>query len=167
MSTQNREAVIDLRTSTSEPPPRSERKARIAELLSRSIVEDRLNVRELPNDLYLEWVPMDDTEINRKKALGYRIPDENDKWIHGNALHSDATGKPIVGDVIAMVCDRETKELIDEVQAERAAMNSAPRRNKGEKDFEKQNENSGPGKTINEGTVEKRNIQSVLDALPT
>lgn len=165
MSTASRESVIDLRSSTTEPPTRSELKARIANLLSRSIVEDRLIVRELPNDLYLEWVPNDDTEINRKKALGYRIPDED--WIMKNSLHNDGSGKPIVGDVIAMVCSKQIKEVIDEVQAERAAQNSSPRRNTAEANFEKQNDKSGPGKTINEGTVEKRNIQGILDAIPT
>lgn len=168
MSTNSRESVIDLRKDTSAPPDRSARKARLAELLSRSVVEDRLVVRDLPDGTHLEWVPMDETEINRKKAMGFRIPDgPDDEWITKNSLHNDGTGKPIIGDVIAMVCDKETKELIDEVQKERAEMNSSPRRNKGEAQFEKQNEQSGPGKTVNVGTVEKRNIQEVLDSIPT
>lgn len=156
------EAVINL--SDSSEIPRSTLKARLAEVLSRSIVEDRLNVRELPNDLYLEWVPTNEVEITRKKALGFRIPTED--WIMKNSLHNDGTGKPQIGDVIAMVCDKRHKELIDEIQAERAAQNSAPRRNKGEVDFEKQNKTT-PNPTINEGTVEKIKLQGLLDAMPT
>jgi hypothetical protein len=98
-----------------ENETKEEKRARFTRILERGIVADRLLV-ELPNGLHGEWVPRDQTEIERKKLLGFWI---DEKHAQNRSLHGDGTGAAIIGDTVFMVCDRETKELIDEVKRER------------------------------------------------
>ena len=93
---------------------RAEQKARLAKVLSRGIVNSRLAV-DLPDDVHGEWFGNDASDIARAQALGFTI---DDKYATKNALHSDGSGRPIVGDVIFMTCSRETKDIIDEIKRE-------------------------------------------------
>lgn len=95
---------------------RAEKKARLARVLDRGVIVDRLHV-ELPDHLYGEWIPNDKLSIHEANVLGFnvdtefatRMPMFNNK---------DEDGGAVVGDVIFMVCEKETKDLIDEIRAE-------------------------------------------------
>lgn len=109
-------------------------KARLASILDRGMVGDRLNV-ELPTDTYGEWVPNDKVEIYRYQTLGFVV---DKKFASARALHSDGTeGNSIVGDVIFMTCPKEVKELIDEIRVENYDKVNSPKKSREEADFEK------------------------------
>lgn len=111
---------------------RAEKKARLAVVLERGVIHDRLAVN-LPKHLYGEWVRADPLEIDRMRTLGFHVDEE---FSTKRAIHSDGSSGNRVGDVIYMVCDRENKELIDEVRRERSeASNRSPRESREEKEF--------------------------------
>jgi hypothetical protein len=89
---------------------REERKARRAQVLERGMAADRLQVA-LPTGVYGEWFHNSPEEIYRAQSLGFVIDTE---YAHKRALHSEGDTKAIVGDVIFMTCDEETKQDIDE-----------------------------------------------------
>ena len=91
---------------------RNEKKAKLARVLERGVVVDRLNV-DLPPELYGEWVSDDPVSIASMEALGF-YKDTN--YATKNSLHSTGTQEGRVGDTIFMVCDREVKEIIDEIR---------------------------------------------------
>lgn len=112
---------------------RASKKARLASVLDRGMVGDRLSV-DLPKDVYGEWVPNDKVEIHRYEALGFEV---DKKYASSRSLHSDgAEGTSIVGDVIFMTCDMETKEIIEEIKKENYDKVNAPLKSKEERDFE-------------------------------
>jgi len=97
---------------------RKEKKARIARVLERGYIVDRLTV-DLPKDLHGEWVPID--QIERWEALGFWVDKE-----HGfkRQLHPDGSGDKTaggvarVGDVMFMTCSREDYEIMQELKHE-------------------------------------------------
>lgn len=98
-----------------EKAERGELKAKLAAILDRGIVQDRLTV-ELPDDVHGEWVRNDPLEIRRLETLGFRVDDE---YAKKRAIHSDGSSSAIVGDVIHMICPKEVKEVIDEIRVDR------------------------------------------------
>lgn len=92
-----------------------ERRARIATILERGIINTRLNV-ELPPDMHGEWCRDDAVQIDRMRSLGFDIEKE-----HGfkGSLHDGGDGAARVGDVIFMTCSQDNYELIQEVKRER------------------------------------------------
>lgn len=94
---------------------RVRRKARVAEVLERGLVADRLYV-ELPDDVHGEWVLNDPVDIDHAKLLGFELDTE---YATNRALHSAGDGKAVIGDVIHMITSQENKDLIDEVKREK------------------------------------------------
>lgn len=94
--------------------PKHEQRARIVEVLERGIVGKRMHV-DLPPGIYGEWVHNSKEEIYRMESIGYVI---DDKYATSRALHSEGDNKSIVGDVVFMVCDQDTKDLIDAARKE-------------------------------------------------
>ena len=136
----NSETVLSVQHNTTplqqainEAPPesRASRKARLAQVLNRSIVNDRLNVA-LPPHLVGEWVRNDPMEINRMQALGFQVDTE---YAPNRAIHGGGRAGAIIGDVIFMTTDRENKQMIDEVRHEQFLKLNAPRNAKEEKDY--------------------------------
>lgn len=93
---------------------KGELRAKLADILSRGIVQDRLTV-DLPDDLHGEWVRNDPLEIRRLESLGFKV---DDTYATSRAIHSDGTNSAIVGDVIHMICPKQVKEIIDEINHE-------------------------------------------------
>ena len=83
--------------------------AYIAEVLNRDLLADQLKVN-LPDDIHGEWVADNPVSITNKKLLGYKI---DDKYAAGNALHSDGSGAPRVGDVIFMTIPKARQRIIE------------------------------------------------------
>lgn len=123
------------------PEERALRKARLAVLLDRGIVQDRLTV-ELPPDLHGEWARNDPLEIQRLRTFGFEV---DTKYAPARALHSDGTGSAVVGDVIFMTTSRENKELIDEIRHEAFLRSNNPRKAKEEREFEGKTEKDTGG----------------------
>lgn len=124
---------------------RADKKARMVSVLERGLVADRSTV-ELPDNLYGEWVPNDKIEILRMQSFGFQIDKE---YARQRALHEDSSlagdGASIIADTIFMTCDRENKEIIDEVRAEQYAATHRPRggKQKEERDLEEEVRSQG------------------------
>jgi len=88
---------------------KDQKKARIARIMERGIIADRLDVA-LPPNVHGEWVRNNLVDIERMKAMGFEVDHE---FAKARALHSDIGGSRI-GDVIFMTCDKETRELVQE-----------------------------------------------------
>lgn len=118
--------------SSEEAETRVQKKARLARVLERGFVHDRLIV-SLPSHLVGEWVRKDQMSIARKQALGFRIDDE---YATQRSLHSDGEGNPVVGDVIFMVTERENFELFEEIRRDQfRRMNTRPKQQREEEDL--------------------------------
>lgn len=111
----------------------TQRKARLAEVYERGLTGDRLHV-DLPPELYGEWVPRDVVSIHRKEALGFKIDTE---YAPKRALHDKGDGASYVGDCVFMVCDREVRDILDELRQERYEQTHKPRdgKQKEEREF--------------------------------
>lgn len=101
-------------------------KARFASLLERGVVNDRLHV-DLPPDVHGEWVPNNAQDISRAKAMGFEV---DMTYAVKRAIHSDGTGRPIVGDVIHMITPKRFAELREEVRMERYNRLHSPKKGK-------------------------------------
>lgn len=145
------------------PEERAQRKARLAVLLDRGLISDRLTV-ELPPELHGEWNRNDPLDIQRLRTLGFEI---DTKYAPARALHNDGTGSAVVGDVIFMTTSRENKELIDEIRHEQFLASNSPRKAREEKQFEERigKETGGQIPTFTDSvqrTVRKEEIMAAL-----
>lgn len=95
--------------------PPEQRSARLATVLDRGVVFDRLKV-DLPPDLYGEWVRNDPLEIDRMQTLGFWV---DNTYASRRSLHSDGSSANIVADVIHMCTMRVNKEMIDQIYLEK------------------------------------------------
>ena len=96
---------------------KSAKKARLAEVLDRGFISYRLNLDYLDKSIHGEWARNDPNEIARLNALGFSpYKGEVDPNL---GLKKEADGTYRVGDVILMCTDKETKELLDEIKADR------------------------------------------------
>jgi hypothetical protein len=148
-------------TNKSIVESRSEKKARLATILERGMVGDRLHV-ELPDDKYGEWVPNDKVEIYRMQSLGFEVDKE---YAKRRALHNDGTdGISIVGDVIFMTCDRDTKDIMEEIKRENYDRVNSPKGAKEEKDF-KANMMNSVTPPIDKSSTENVDQDAIKEAL--
>lgn len=104
---------------------RAERKARLATVLERGFVNERLHV-DLPAHLHGEWAPIDQIEYYR--TLGFVIDTE---YARNRSIHArpelGGINCAVVGDVVYMVQSNEDYEIWNELRAERfEAMNRKP-----------------------------------------
>jgi|SRR6185312_5218130 len=104
-------------TAEMKEESRSERKARLVKILERGVVADRLRV-ELPPGIYGEWVVDDSVEITRMKLLGFRLDKE---YAVKHSLHSSGVEEGKIGDVVHMICDQETHDILEEIRKEQYA----------------------------------------------
>lgn len=158
------EGVINADDLSAAPiESRADKRKRLMEVYDRGVVGDRLHV-ELPADKVGQWVVNDQVAIHRMEGLGYQVDKE---FAPKRRLHDKGDGASYVGDVVFMVADRETREIIDEIKAERYAHINDPKRQKEETDFAAQNRaNEGVGiGTLNESkahSAKKADIEAAL-----
>jgi hypothetical protein len=93
----------------------SEYEARIAQVLERGIVLDRLRV-DLPDDQYGEWIKDDPASIKEAELLGFKIDRE---FAPKRSIHDDGTGVARMGDAIYMTIPKSRKQIIDRVKLKR------------------------------------------------
>lgn len=145
---------------------RAEKKAKIMRVLERGQVVDRLQV-ELPGNLYGEWIPDDKQEIARMQLLDFWV---DDKYATQRALHDKGDGRSIMGDTVFMVCERETKEIIDEIRREQFEVRNgkpgAVTKSQGEeKEFASQTKTLGIGPVVEESTTRQVRRDQIAAAL--
>jgi len=162
MSQEREELKVGDQTQVAtEELTRAQKKIRLASVLDRGIVGDRLKV-DLPDNLHGEWIFNDQTEIMRMEALGFTVDTE---YAPKRALHSKGTGASYVGDVVFMTCEKETKDLIDEIKREQyTRLNRKGKTQKEEKDFNKMTEREGLD-PIGEGSVNEARKEVIEQAL--
>lgn len=144
---------------------RQDKKARLAEVLDRGVVGDRLRV-QVKEGLHYEWPHKDD--MTRMSALGFRAAEKEDMITENASMHDTADGKIRIGDCVLMVCDRETKELIDEVKEEKKSIAHAPKggKQKEEREFEGAVDPTSAGKAGSRvNTARATDITGALDAV--
>lgn len=100
-------------------------KAKIAQILTRGVVNDRLDVKKYlgshldPNRRY-EWIRETDQDIARAKSLGYRIESvPEDKRKETSPYHGAGDGRIRLGDVILMSTSLENYQLIQSVKEDK------------------------------------------------
>jgi hypothetical protein len=142
---------------------RAEKKARLISVLERGIVHDRLFV-PLPPEVHGEWVRDDPLEIARMQTLGFVIDHE---YAPKRALHSDGSDVGRVGDVIFMTCDREIKEIVDEIRHEQFLRINAPSKSKEEEEMiaNTLRESGHEVPTFSESKTHKVDRDQIADAL--
>ncbi len=107
--------------------------ARYVELADRSVVDIRTSV-PLPPDVWGEWVSNTPEAIAAASMSGFKV---DDKYASNLALHSNAKGEPIIGDVIFMTCPMRLHVAME--KASRIRFNQVHGKATGmqeEKDFE-------------------------------
>lgn len=140
---------------------RAQKKARLAQVLDRGIVGDRLRV-DLPADVHGEWIFNDMTEIMRMEALGFRI---DDVYAPKRALHGTGDGRSVVGDVVFMTCPMENHELIEEIKRDQyMRLNRKGPTQKEERDFDNLTRKEGL-ETLKEGSVNEARKTEIEQAL--
>lgn len=139
-----------------------EKRARLATILDRGFVHDRLVV-ELPRDKYGEWVNNEPMEITRMHSMGFEIDTE---YANKRALHNGAGVGNVVGDVIFMTAPMEVKEIIDELRmAKFQELNGKPNRvNRTQKEESEFAENASLP-TINESSQSEVDASAIKNAI--
>lgn len=107
-------------------------KARVARVLDRSFVVDRLHV-ELPDDLWGEWCPNEPWEILRYETLGFSIDKE---FATKRKLNDTGDGKAVVGDVVYMTQPKWQHDILEAEKASIYHKTHLQKKQKEEKDFE-------------------------------
>ena len=104
-----------------EAETRAEKKAKIAQLLHRGLVNARLEVKDADPNYYYTWIREHDPDIERMHALGFEIVTKEGSE---SALHGTGDNRRRLGDVILMKTSRENYEIIQEVKTEKKARKS-------------------------------------------
>lgn len=109
--------------SAAEIEDEAKRREVIAQLLTRGVVNDRLDVKrhlgrnEYDPSLHYEWIRETDQDIERARSLGFHVvTSEQDD---SKDRHGTADNRVRLGDVILMACPKEHKALIEEVKDEK------------------------------------------------
>ena len=91
-----------------------ELEARVATVLDRGMASSYLDVPNLPDHLYGEWVFNDAIDIDRLRKIGFKVDTK-----YASALHGAGDGAKTVGDVIFMTAPQAVKRAIDSVRAKK------------------------------------------------
>jgi hypothetical protein len=147
--------VINLTSSsvTVDELAKKQYEAEIAEVLSRDYLTDRLKVA-LPADVHGEWASNDPVSIANKKLIGFEI---DEKYAKDNALHSDGSGAPVIGDTIHMIIPKWKFEIFERQRQKQYDEHHGVRSGKSveERNFETDADRNGTpatnaSKTVNE-----------------
>ncbi len=100
----------------------AQKKAKLAQVLQRGMVADRLKVKNPDPDKVYEWIREEDTEMERHLALGFALEMEDGST--KNRLHDTGDNRCRVGDVVLMSTSVENYELIQQVRMDQKAKKS-------------------------------------------
>lgn len=149
--------------TTLTPEQRATRKARLAVVLDRGIVQDRLKV-DLPSDVHGEWVRDDPLEVHRLQLMGFEI---DRQYAPNQSLHNDGTGTARIADVVFMTTSRENKEIIDEIRHDQMMRTNDPRMAREERELRSNiaSESGGEVPTFTESQTRTARTADVAAAL--
>lgn len=119
---------------------RERKKGRMAAVLERGIVNERLAV-DLPSDIHGEWVEDDPVQVARMETLGFKI---DDTYAVKRRLHSKGDSASYVGDVVFMTCSREDYDLFEEIRQERFDQMHGPKHQKEDTEYAVQVQSKTP-----------------------
>lgn len=103
----------------------AQKKRRIAQLLDRGYVADRLDARKHLGSRYdegrvYEWIRETDQDIDRAKAIGFRLEEKSEEETEATS-HGAGDTRIRIGDVVLMSIPKEDHEIIQEIKAEKRA----------------------------------------------
>lgn len=104
-----------------DPQPiidRAKVRTKIAQLMSRGVVNDKLNIQLKDPNWTPYWIRERPEDIERFKALGGRKVAPDQTVGNASSLHGSETDTIRVGDVILMALPTEVSEVIAEVREE-------------------------------------------------
>lgn len=153
-------SVAGTNTAVVTNEDRKVRKARLARVLERGIVADRLLV-DIPPDRHGEWVSDNPVSIARMQSLGFEVDTE---YSTKRSLHSTGDKAGRVGDVIYMTCPRDVKETIDEIRQEQYEAKHKKGKQREEMETASRIRSTGLGTIVEsrEHVANKADIQRVL-----
>lgn len=160
MATERPTLDLDNSNKPLDDSKRKEFKAKIASLLNRGLVVDRLNV-ELPPDVHGEWIRDDPVAIAEAKAMGFEVDTE---YALKSALHHDGSGKPKVGDTIFMTIPKWAKQEIDAVKKEQYDNHHGKKGQKPaeEREYENKVRQTGAITSVNESKTTNAPISTLV-----
>jgi hypothetical protein len=88
-------------------------KAKVAQVLSQGVVGHQLQMFDAEDDRRYAYIRETDADINRYKALGYRVETEMEEGMHGTG-----DGKRRIGDTILMSIPKDDYAIIEEFKRE-------------------------------------------------
>lgn len=88
-------------------------KAKVAQVLSQGVVGHQLQMFDGEDDRRYAYIRETDADINRYKALGYRVETDMGKGMHGTG-----DGKRRIGDTILMSVPKDDYAIIEEFKRE-------------------------------------------------
>ena len=101
-------------TTVAEAMTKAQRKAKLAQVLDRGMVSDRLVVKDADPRKHYEWCRDTEIDIDRWRSLGFEVEQEK-----GEGLHGKGDSRRVVGDAVLMSCSKENFEILEELKAER------------------------------------------------
>lgn len=110
--------------TTEEAVSRADRKAVLAQLLDRGLVNARLEVKDADPRFFYMWARDHEPDLQRLFSLGFElVPKTSEEG--SEHLHGTADNLRRLGDVVLVRTPKENHELIEEIKAERKAQKSA------------------------------------------
>ncbi len=109
-------------TSTEEATSRAKRKAVLAQMLDRGLVNARLEVKDAEPGWYYMWAREEDTDLQRLFALGFELVPKTEEA--AKDLHGTGDNLRRLGDVVLVRTPEENHQLIEEIKTERKAKKS-------------------------------------------
>ena len=101
-------------TTVAEAMTKAQQKAKLAQVLDRGMVSDRLVVKDADPRKHYEWCRDTEIDIDRWRSLGFEVEQEK-----GEGLHGKGDDRRVVGDAVLMSCSKENFEILEELKAER------------------------------------------------
>lgn len=101
-------------TTAAEAMTKAERKAKLAQVLDRGMVSERLVVKDADPRKHYEWCRNTEIDIDRWRSLNFEVELER-----GEGLHGQGDDRRVVGDAVLMSCSKQNFEILGELKAER------------------------------------------------
>lgn len=101
-------------TTVAEAMTKAQRKTKLAQVLDRGMVSDRLVVKDADPSKHYEWCRDTEIDIDRWRSLNFEVELER-----GEGLHGQGDNRRVVGDAVLMSCSKENFEILEELKAER------------------------------------------------
>ena len=101
-------------TTVAEAMTKAQRKAKLAQVLDRGMVSDRLVVKDADPRKHYEWCRDTEIDIDRWRSLGFEVEAER-----GEGLHGKGDDRRVVGDAVLMSCSKQNFEILEELKGER------------------------------------------------